>query len=154
MTERMILDQAVVPRTFAIDEAPDAMAAPHTAIRLTRWLALESDGADLNETGVILHGDSELDALKPHLQTVPFVAVHFPKFTDGRGYSHARRLRALWGYEGTILAYGDVLRDQLLYMSRCGINAFHLRADQDPRACLAAFDLYTTHYQYDPPTPG
>ena len=52
------------------------------------------------------------------------------------------------GYDGTILAFGDVLRDQLLYMSRCGINGFYLRSDQDPQTCLAAFDLYTTHYQY------
>jgi uncharacterized protein (DUF934 family) len=145
----MILDGAVVPAVYRIDEAIDASAVPNTAIGQARWLELQAAGADLTEVGVLVHGATELDALKPHLDTVAFVAVQFTKFTDGRGYSHARRLRALWGYTGTILAIGDVLRDQLLYMSRCGINAFHLRGDQDPHACLAAFDLYTRHYQYD-----
>jgi len=145
----MILDGAVVPTMHTIDEADDAQAAPNTAIPMARWLALQDAGTDLAGVGVVLRGDSDLDPLKPHLDAVAFVAVHFPKFTDGRGYSHARRLRALWGYKGTILAFGDVLRDQLLYMSRCGVNAFHLRSDQDAHACLAAFDLYTRHYQYD-----
>ena len=150
MSEFMILGKAVVPKQYSIDEATDADQAPDVAIPIARWLALQAAGADLSQTGVLLYGDSDIAPLEAHLASVAFVAVHFPKFTDGRGYSHARRLRALWGYRGTILAVGDVLRDQLLYMSRCGIDAFHLRADQDAHACLAAFDLYTTHYQYNP----
>ena len=149
MAEVMLLDRAVVPRRYTLDEAPDASAGADVAIPLARWLSLASQGEDLSHTGAILKGDDDLGPLQAHLSKLPFVAVSFPKFTDGRGYSHARRLRALWGYEGTILAVGDVLRDQLLNMSRCGVNAFHLRDDQDPRACLAAFDLYTSHYQYE-----
>jgi len=149
MSELMILDEAVVPATFTIDEAEDAPATPHAAIPLQRWLDLHAAGDDLSTTGVILRGDSDVGPLQPHLDALAFVAVHFPAFTDGRGYSHARRLRELCGYTGTLLAYGDVLRDQLFYMARCGFNAFHLRADQDPHACLAAFSLYSRPYQYD-----
>ena len=29
-------------------------------------------------------------------------------------------------------AIGDVLRDQLFYMRRCGFDAFAIRADRDP----------------------
>ena len=149
MSEVMLLDRAVVPRRYTINEAQDASPGADVAIPLSRWLSLASQGTDLRQTGVILAGDDDLTPLKAHLSELPFVAVSFPKFADGRGYSHARRLRALWGYTGTILAFGDVLRDQLLYLSRCGVNAFHLRDDQDPRGCLAAFEFYTAHYQYD-----
>ncbi len=48
---------------------------------------------------------------------------------DGRAYSQARVLRERYAYlPGEIRAQGDVLRDQLFHMSRCGINAFELRA--------------------------
>ena len=148
MAEHMIIDRAVVPTRFVVDPSEEAEPTRGTAIPLARWLSLRSEGADLSETGVILFGDTDLEPLKPLLDSLPFVAIDFPKFADGRGYSHARRLRELWGYDGTILAYGDVLRDQLFYMSRCGFNAFLLRDDQDPWGCLAAFQLYREPYQY------
>ena len=75
--------------------------------------------------------DQNVDSLAPHLQRASFVAISFPKFGDGRGYSHARRLRKNHGYEGMILGFGDVLRDQLMHMHRCGINGLYLREDQD-----------------------
>ena len=154
MAESMILNRAVVPVAFTVDDRDDAQAAAGRAIPLARWLTLHEEGADLAETGVILRGDSDPAPLAVHLDALAFVAVAFPKFADGRGYSHARRLRALWSYDGPIVAFGDVLRDQLHYMERSGINGFLLRSDQDPRACLAAFSLYSSPYQYVPETPA
>jgi uncharacterized protein (DUF934 family) len=60
------------------------------------------------------------------------IAVRFPKFGDGRGYSIARLLRERYGYRGELRAVGDVLRDQLLFMKRSGFDSFSLREDQDP----------------------
>ena len=57
----------------------------------------------------------------------PDRAVDFPKFTDGRAYSQARLLRGRYGYRGELRANGDVLRDQLLFMQRCGFDAFVVR---------------------------
>ncbi len=149
--ELMILDGQVVPRCFMLVEDPDqdAPAGPGSAIPLARWLSLADAGGAPKGVGVLIEGHDDIEPLKARLDALPLVALHFPRFADGRGYSHARRLRAMWGYEGVVLAYGDVLRDQLLYMSRCGVNAFYMRADQDPRASLAAFSLYTLHYQYN-----
>jgi uncharacterized protein (DUF934 family) len=73
--------------------------------------------------------------------------VSFPKFTDGRGFSTARLLRERYRYRGELRAVGDVLRDQLLFLARCGFDAFALRADQDPDAALAAFEDFTEAYQ-------
>ena len=72
--------------------------------------------------------------------------MRFPKFTDGRGYSIARLLRRL-GWKGELRAVGDVLRDQLFYMTRCGFDAFALRDDQDAQVALTAFSDFSTPYQ-------
>jgi uncharacterized protein (DUF934 family) len=75
------------------------------------------------------------------------VEVNFPHFADGRGYSIARLLRERYGYEGELRAVGDVLRDQIFYLSRCGFDAFLLREDQDPADALAAFNDFSEAYQ-------
>ena len=150
MPEQMILDETIVAASFwlATDESEPFQISPTTAVPLEPWLAHLERGLSPSDLGVILEGDSNLEALKQHHADIPLIALHLPKFTDGRIYSHARRLRTLWGYQGTLLVFGDVLRDQLLYLKRCGINAFYMREDQDLKASLAAFSLYTEHYQY------
>ena len=75
------------------------------------------------------------------------VAVHFPVFTDGRGYSTARLLRQRYGFAGELRAIGDILRDQLYELARCGFDSFLLRADQDAQLALCAFDDFSNAYQ-------
>jgi len=73
--------------------------------------------------------------------------VSFPVFTDGRGYSIARLLRDRHGWTGELRAVGDVLRDQLFALARCGFDSFALRAGQDVQASLAAFGDFSVRYQ-------
>lgn len=76
------------------------------------------------------------------------IALDFPAFPDGRAYSQARLLRDRYGFAGELRAAGDaVVRDQLFGLARCGVNAFQLRADQDPEGCLAAFETFSDAYQ-------
>ncbi|UCD69096.1 MAG: DUF934 domain-containing protein [Betaproteobacteria bacterium] len=75
------------------------------------------------------------------------IAVHFPVFTDGRGYSTARLLRQRYGFAGELRATGDILRDQLYELARCGFDSFLLREDQDPAEALRAFDDFSDAYQ-------
>ena len=73
------------------------------------------------------------------------IAVAFPSFSDGRAFSQARVLRDRYGFTGEIRATGGVLRDQLQFMQRCGIDAFEVpeRAlDEDWFAALDEFDLF------------
>ncbi|WP_367185190.1 DUF934 domain-containing protein [Halomonas alkalicola] len=82
------------------------------------------------------------DALAERLAEAPLIAVDFPKFTDGRGYSLARLLRERHGFGGEIRAVGDVLVDQLYFMTRCGFDGLSLREDQwleDAQRALGAF---------------
>ena len=71
------------------------------------------------------------------------IAVDFPAFTDGRGYSSARMLRSRLGYKGEIRAVGDVMRDQMFLMSRCGIDSFAVKASKDIEKALGAFDDFS-----------
>ena len=101
----------------------------------------------LGRIGVWLEADADPAAIAPDLARFDVIAVRFASFTDGRGYSLARLLRERYGYRGELRAIGDVLRDQLYYLSRCGFDAFALRADQNPPQALSAFDDFTEAYQ-------
>jgi len=131
-----------------------------------RWLAVGEDGfvpdfpyeADLivpvavlkrradelfsrqGSTGVLLEAEDDPRTIAAHLERLSLVAIRFAKFSDGRGYSIARLLRERYRYGGELRAVGDVLRDQLLFLKRCGFDSFELREDQDPAAALVAFN--------------
>ncbi|MDP1932442.1 MAG: DUF934 domain-containing protein [Gammaproteobacteria bacterium] len=94
-------------------------------------------------------------ALGDDWNILELIALNFPVFTDGRAYSSARELRLNLGFKGEIRAIGDVLRDQLFYMSRCGFDAFTMRADQNLESALGAFEDFNDGYQVsaDKPLP-
>ena len=95
-----------------------------------------------------LPSDTHLDdTLAESLAKAPLVAIDFPAFTDGRGYSLARLLRERYGYQGEVRAIGDVLIDQLYYMSRCGFDALALRDDQQLDDALRALGAFSVSYQ-------
>src|SRR3954471_12722182 len=75
------------------------------------------------------------------------VEVHFPKFGDGRGFSIGRLLRERYGYQGELRAVGHLTRDHLLYLERCGFDAFELREGEDASEALAGFNVFSANYQ-------
>jgi uncharacterized protein (DUF934 family) len=81
------------------------------------------------------------------LAALRVIAVNFPKYGDGRGYSIARLLRERYGYQGELRAIGVVARDQLHAMAQCGFDTFDLREGEDVKAALAAFDDFSEAYQ-------
>ena len=105
--------------------------------------------------GVWLRADDDPSELAADLGSLLLVAVHFPKFTDGRGYSTAVLLRTRLGYRGELRAFGDVGRDQLFYLKRCGFDSFRLAAHHDPEAALAGLTTFSLRYQasVDDPRP-
>ena len=74
--------------------------------------------------GVRIPNDIDAEELESELPGLALIALEIPKFTDGRAYSQARTLRDHLGYTGELRATGNVLRDQLGYLARCGVNAF------------------------------
>lgn len=97
--------------------------------------------------GVILPPDTAIAEVAPHVQRLALIAVDFPKYTDGRGYSLARRLRTQHAYDGELRAVGDILRDQLFFLKRCGFDAFELKSGKDAQGALEAFKEFSVTYQ-------
>ncbi|ABE59244.1 MULTISPECIES: DUF934 domain-containing protein [Chromohalobacter] len=130
------------------DEAPHSVNG-RAIVPLAQWQAAPGD-----DVAPLLASDTELTPeLATQLLGAPLIAIDFPKFTDGRGYSLARLLRERYGYQGQIRAVGDVLIDQLYYMSRCGFDAFWLREDQIVEDALNALDTFSLSYQPGTDTP-
>ena len=127
------------------DEEP--LPAGDILIPLSRWLreadTLQHDG----QIGVWLCGKDNPRELKGHLDKLHLIGIDFPKFADGRGYSIARILRDEMGYKGELRALGDILRDQLFYLARCGFDAFEIREDKDIEDALRAFNDFSVTYQ-------
>lgn len=96
---------------------------------------------------VCLNGDDSLDDFSDSLDQFELVALEFPKFTDGRSYSHARLLRDRFGYRGEIRAVGEVLRDQLFFMQRCGLDSYQVREDKDAEDALKGLSDFSVRYQ-------
>lgn len=96
---------------------------------------------------VYLNGEDKVEDLVKDLGRFELIALDFPAFRDGRCYSHARLLRDRYGFKGDLRAIGDVLRDQLFYMKRCGFNSFFIRKDKDIEDALKAFNDFTVKYQ-------
>jgi uncharacterized protein (DUF934 family) len=76
------------------------------------------------EPGILLGMADDPAVIAADLEKLSTVVIEFPQFTDGRGYSTARLLRERYGFKGEIRATGEVLRDNLFYLSRCGFDSF------------------------------
>ena len=111
---------------------------------------LEDPEAVLKRTGkvgVIWPNNRDLDDLVPYLDRLAAVALVFPSFRDGRAYSQARLLRERHGYDGEMRATGQVLRDQFVFMSRAGFDAFEVKKDADADAFAETMKRYSVFYQ-------
>jgi uncharacterized protein (DUF934 family) len=107
------------------------------------------------KVGVRLASNEQAHLVAPYLAEIALVAIEFPTFKDGRGYTAARLLRDRFSYRGEIRAVGDVLRDQLNYMRRCGFDAWELKQGKDIQGALQAFQEFSVTYQgaVDDPRP-
>ena len=81
------------------------------------------------------------------IEQATFIAINFPAFADGRGYSYAHKLRMQMQYQGELRAIGDVLQDQLFYLYRVGFNSFAMRADQNLEQSLERLKDFSISYQ-------
>lgn len=152
--DRVVPDAWTLLRPETIDPAAAAPAGA-VIVPLAVWLAQREALIARGNVGVWLKNDEEPRVLKGDLAALPLVAVDFPKFTDGRGYSIAYDLRRL-GFRGELRAIGDVLRDQLHYMRRVGFDAYAVRADKNIRDALKGLHVFSESYQgsWDEPLPA
>ena len=104
----------------------DGTEAP-LIVSLEAWQANEGGVQDRNAPiGIRLASDQAPALIADDVARFDVIALEFPKFNDGRAYSYARLLRERYGYKGELRAVGNVLRDQFLFMHRCGFDAFEV----------------------------
>ncbi len=101
----------------------------------------------MGPVGLWLRSDQSPEPFAEDIDQFNAVALEFPQFKDGRSYSHARILRDRMDYRGELRAVGNVLRDQLLFMHRCGFDAFAVPAEFSPDDYVAALREFTVWYQ-------
>ncbi len=129
--------------------AADALpAAGPVTVPFARWTAERNVLLARGEpVGVRLPNTQAVTDLAPDLGRLALIVLEFPKFVDGRAYTQARLLRERFGYRGELRATGDVLRDQLQFMQRCGFDAFEIAAPDAAEIWRAAVDEIDVFYQ-------
>ena len=145
-------------RTVGLDPAENLATLPHGAIivPLKLWKERREELLARSElVGVWLAADDEPRELAADVEKLHVVAVQFPKWGDGRGHSTGALLRTRYGYRGELRAFGDIGRDHIFNLARCGFDAFKLPPQRDPQDALAAFNDFSLRYQgsVDDPAP-
>ncbi|WP_036303600.1 DUF934 domain-containing protein [Methylotenera sp. L2L1] len=102
---------------------------------------------------ILIPSDADLDddpnqQIKALCQAnIAFIAIDFPSYTDGRGYSLAQLLRNVYGWTGELRAVGDVMIDTVYYLARCGFDSFLVKQGHDSQLALEALNTFTDTYQ-------
>ncbi len=150
MATRLIRQRQLLENSWQPLAADDAIAPDgDLLLSLGQWKARRAEwlARSAGRLGVQLEPADDPAVLLDDLPRLALVAVNFPSFTDGRGFSTARLLRERYGYQGELRAVGDVFRDQLFYLSRVGFDAFLLRPGEDAEGALASLDAFSEAYQ-------
>ena len=139
-----------------LDDAAPLPASGKIIVSLVRWRAEKDALKKRGQVGVQIPPALEVGELKDDLPFLACIELTFvfikPKpeggiTFDGRAYSQARLLRDRYAYKGELRAVGDIFRDTIYAMSRCGINVIEPKAGLDPQDALNAFKDFSLAYQ-------
>jgi uncharacterized protein (DUF934 family) len=123
--------------------------APHLLLDVVQWHAVRAQWPATMPVGLGLANDQDVEDVAADLPRLALVALHFPKWTDGRAYSQARLLRVRYRFAGEVRATGDVLVDMMPLLARTGFDAALLRRGQSLDAAARALGFFRAHYQGD-----
>ena len=132
-------------------EAPENIALPAGDIifPLSVWQARKTEIISTHKRiGLLIQPDERVEDIAADLDYFIVIAINFPKFVDGRGYSSASLLRQRYNYQGELRAVGDVLHDQLFFMQRVGFDSYALKDGKNVELALnGAFTPFSDAYQ-------
>ena len=128
----LVKNNLIIEDEWALVEDDAALVDGPVIVSLKRWT---DDRENLlsrsGSLGIVLKSSENPDEILQDLQFFQVIALDFPAFTDGRAYSYARLLRERHSFDGEIRAVGNVLRDQISLMHRCGFDAFEINEDDE-----------------------
>jgi uncharacterized protein (DUF934 family) len=102
---------------------------------------------NLTVAGIWIDSDESVELVGHEANLFPLIAVNFPIFTDGRGFSIARLLRERYEFNGQLRAIGNPIQDQLFYLKRCGFTSFDLKEGTNLEAAISSLDDFDKSYQ-------
>ena len=118
-------------------------------VTVDRLLRDQQELAVRSDYAVRLAVVDDLDGIRPFLEIVPTLDVHFPRFTSGTGFSIARILRQRYRFAGTLIASGDIRVDQIEFLARCGFDRAVLAKKQLKSRADDRRIVFHQHYQAD-----
>lgn len=145
----LIRDRELAEDEFTtVDDSTELPAEGAVIVGLERWQTSRDAllGRD-TRIGLRLTSEQAPEQIGDGLERLAVIALEFPAFRDGRAYSYARLLREKYGYEGELRAVGDVLLEQLHFMTRTGFNAFEIESDDPLRDFEIAAADFSIWYQ-------
>ena len=138
----IIKDNSVIEDQWTLI-AKEAEVAPDQKAILPLSLWLKTSNRD--QYGLWLDSDESPEQIEADVSKLDIIAINFPSFADGRGFSYGRELREK-GFKGELRAIGNFMRDQLFFLKRCGFNAFQL-TNNDQQKALDSLNDFTHCYQ-------
>jgi uncharacterized protein (DUF934 family) len=133
-----------------LDAAEELPGEGYVILSLESWRRLTLQRRANVAFGLLLEPSQPVEAIAKDLPHLGLVAIQFPKFTDGRGYSMAQQIRERYKFAGELRATGDVLFDQLQFMARCGFDAFEISDPATIRRLENERDPDTMRHFYQP----
>ena len=144
------------PTTLTVPVSPTT----RYLVPLSVWQAQQTTLQSALQNGTLglwLTGTDHPADIADLLPRIKLIAIDFPKFADGRGYSIASLLRSRYHYRGELRAIGEVLRDQFAYLTRCGFDSLQPPEGKytttQLQAALASLHTFSEPYQGAVDTP-
>jgi len=104
--------------------------------------------------GLLLSSNEDPADFLGDIHLLKIIAVDFPVFTDGRGFSIGNLLRERYSYKGELRACGGFIRDQLYYLKRCGFNSFQFNNNTDLNVAMKSLQDFSNDYQISASQPS
>lgn len=147
---KLFEEQTFTDKQVAATEIPES---GKVLVPLSIWLAYQDklqSRMDNGEVGIVLATHESLEMLLeafPDINQLPVIAIFVERFADGRNFTLGRLLRERHGYKHELRAVGDVLRDQLFFLKRCGFTSYEIRADHNAEEAIESLSDFSEPYQ-------
>jgi uncharacterized protein (DUF934 family) len=146
--QNVVNDWQLISIDAGLDKVEGTDTMSNVIVPLAMWLTEKEKLTRSGRTiGVWLDSEDDPYSVANDIATLPLIALKFPSFRDGRAYSSAAILRSRLHFTGELRAIGDVLRDQLYYMQKCGFDSFDLSDGVKTEDAMSAFSDFHTGYQ-------
>ena len=140
--------EVVSDNWIQLDETAESLPTGNVLLSYEQWQNFADQLSNHSGSlGIWLEGHAEIEQIIEPLLDLPLIAINFPKFADGRGFSSARLIRERYNYSGELRAIGGFIRDQLYLLKRCGFNAFQFSDENELSDAAESLKDFSENYQ-------